>query len=173
MCPVFFADPKDADLRAEEQAFLLGSDLLVIPPWAENPALPKGIWENVSLVDGDVAKFQARLKIRGGSIIPAGKIIQHTGENSLDPLTLLVCLDEQGSAAGELYWDGGDGFQYESGDFGRWRFTAQRDGEKVMVKLDKSAGRHALPSNANIEVITRDGVRRGSGSLKSGVTISL
>ncbi len=41
------------------------------------------------------------MKIRGGAIIPTGKIIQNTTENSLDPLTLLVCLDEQGKAAGK------------------------------------------------------------------------
>lgn len=43
------------------------------------------------------------MKIRGGSIIPTGKIIQNTTENSLDPLTLLVCLDEQGKATGSMY----------------------------------------------------------------------
>ncbi len=173
MRPVFFADPKDADLRSEEQAFLLGGDLLVIPPWAENPALPRGIWRNVSLVDGDDGKYQAHLKIRGGSIVPAGKIVQNTGENSLDPLTLLVSLDDGGHATGDLYWDSGDGFGYESGDYGRWRFIAQRDGTKVTVKLDKSAGKRTVPPVANIEVITPDGVHRGSGSLTSGVTISL
>ena len=45
------------------------------------------------------------MKIRGGSIIPTGKIIQNTTENSLDPLTLVVCLDEQGKDDGSMYWD--------------------------------------------------------------------
>lgn len=78
MAPVFFADPKDESLRAEEQAFMLGTDLLIIPAFAKNPSLPKGIWENLSLVKGDTkGKYQAKLKVRGGSIIPVGKIIQN------------------------------------------------------------------------------------------------
>ncbi len=35
MAPVFFADPKDESLRAEEQAFMLGTDLLIIPAFAK------------------------------------------------------------------------------------------------------------------------------------------
>ena len=85
MAPVFFADPKDESLRAEEQAFMLGTDLLIIPAFAKNPSLPKGIWENLSLVKGDTkGKYQAKLKVRGGSIIPVGKIIQNVNENSID-----------------------------------------------------------------------------------------
>ena len=45
MAPVFFADPKDQALRSEEQAFMLGTDILVIPAFAKNPSLPKGIWD--------------------------------------------------------------------------------------------------------------------------------
>ena len=56
----------------------------------------------------DKDSYQAKLKIRGGAIIPTGKIIQNTNEKSLDPLTLLVCLDEKGEAHGTLYWDEGD-----------------------------------------------------------------
>ena len=40
MKPVFFADPKDLSLRSEEQAFLLGENLLVVPRWASNVDLP-------------------------------------------------------------------------------------------------------------------------------------
>ncbi|MBN2163165.1 MAG: DUF5110 domain-containing protein [Pontiellaceae bacterium] len=172
MRPVFFSDPADADLRTEEEAFLLGDDLLVIPSWASNPSLPKGLWRNLSLVNGDDGKYQAQLKIRGGSIIPAGKIIQNTNEESLDPLTLLVCLDENGEAAGDLYWDSGDGFEYQSGDYGRWQFRAKQVGDKVMVKVAKSTGRQRLPVRATVEVITSDGVLRGSGSLTAGISVA-
>ena len=76
---------------------MLGTDLLIIPAFAKNPSLPKGIWENLSLVKGDTkGKYQAKLKVRGGSIIPVGKIIQNVNENSFDPLTLVVCPDEDG-----------------------------------------------------------------------------
>lgn len=118
MRPVFFADPKDTLLRAEEQAFLIGENLLVVPEWAQNPALPKGIWRNLSLIPGDDKdSYQAKLKIRGGAIIPTGKIIQNTNEKSLDPLTLLVCLDEKGEAHGTLYWDEGDNWSFKDGNY--------------------------------------------------------
>lgn len=101
-------------MRAEEEAFLIGNNLLIIPAYAKQPALPKGIWKELSLVKGDNCdKYQAKMKIRGGSIIPTGKIIQNTTENSLDPLTLLVCLDEQGKADGSMYWDAGDGWAFK------------------------------------------------------------
>ena len=104
MQPVFFADPKDPDLRGEDQAFLFGPDLLVVPRWAESPKLPKGIWRDVSLLDGTSEQdgYQPALKIRGGAILPLGKVVQNTSENSFDPLTLLVCLDEKGQARGSL-----------------------------------------------------------------------
>ena len=35
MAPVFMADPADPEIRAEQQAFLLGTDILVIPAFAE------------------------------------------------------------------------------------------------------------------------------------------
>ena len=56
MRPVFFADPKDLSLRAEEEAFLIGDNLLIIPAYAKQPALPKGIWKELSL-DKDTWRF--------------------------------------------------------------------------------------------------------------------
>lgn len=65
MEPVFFADPKDLRLRSEQQAFLLGDNVLVIPAFAENPVLPYGIWENMTLIDGEYSdKYQAKLKTK-------------------------------------------------------------------------------------------------------------
>ena len=133
MRPVFFADPKDLSLRAEEEAFLIGDDLLIIPAFANHPNLPKGIWRELSLVEGDKQnKYQAKIKLRGGSIVPTGKIIQNTNEKSLDPLTLLVCLDSQGQAKGTMYWDAGDGWTFKKGDYSQQTFTAEKDGNTVI-----------------------------------------
>lgn len=176
MRPIFFADPKDLSLRAEEKAFLVGDDLLVIPSFAKKTALPKGIWEDLSLVDGDKdGKYQAKLKIRGGSIIPTGKIIQNTTENSLDPLMLLVCLDEQGKASGSMYWDDGDGWSYQKGDYSLQQFTAERNGNKVMVKLVGKTGKRELENKgmAIVKVITKQGIRLASGNLTEGIEVGL
>jgi alpha-glucosidase len=177
MAPVFFADSKDSRLRAEEQAFLLGENLLVVPAFAKDPLLPSGIWEELNLIEGEKQdKYQAKLSIRGGSIIPAGKVIQNAGENSFDPLSLFVCLDKDGKAAGELYLDSGDGFGFQKGDYALLTFTAEKQNDTVIVKVANIEGKR----NSNEEVkavsvsLVLDGkTYTGTGALKDGITIAL
>jgi len=177
MEPVFFADPKDLKLRAEQEAFLLGDNLLVVPAFSTNPTLPNGIWEKLSLVDGDMQdKYQATLKVKGGSIIPAGKIIQNTNETSFDPLTLIVCLDEKGSAEGKLFTDDGDGWGFRRGDYSLLKFTAKRVGHKVIVRLNGKEGNRKIEKGIkkiNVEVLLKGKVYRASGSLKYGIQIDV
>ena len=177
MCPVFFADPKDTLLRAEEQAFLIGENLLVVPKWAQNPALPKGIWRNLSLIPGDDKdSYQAKLKIRGGTIIPTGKVIQNTNEKSLDPLTLLVCLDEKGEAHGTLYWDEGDNWSFKDGNYSFQHFTAIRTADnKVQVKITQKKGKYITENNdmAIVKIITDKGIYQASGNLVEGIEVQL
>lgn len=177
MRPVFFADPKDTLLRAEEQAFLIGENLLVVPEWAQNPALPKGIWRNLSLIPGDDKdSYQAKLKIRGGAIIPTGKVIQNTNEKSLDPLTLLVCLDEKGEAHGTLYWDEGDNWSFKDGNYSFQHFTAIRTADnKVQVKITQKKGKYITENNdmAIVKIITDKGIYQASGNLVEGIEVQL
>lgn len=177
MRPVFFADPKDTLLRAEEQAFLIGENLLVVPEWAQSPALPKGIWRNLSLIPGDDKdSYQAKLKIRGGAIIPTGKIIQNTNEKSLDPLTLLVCLDEKGEAHDTLYWDEGDNWSFKDGNYSFQHFTAIRTADnKVQVKITQKKGKYITENNdmAIVKIITDKGIYQASGNLVEGIEVQL
>lgn len=177
MRPVFFADPKDTLLRAEEQAFLIGENLLVVPEWAQNPALPKGIWRNLSLIPGDDKdSYQAKLKIRGGAIIPTGKIIQNTNEKSLDPLTLLVCLDEKGEAHGTLYWDEGDNWSFKDGNYSFQHFTAIRTADnKVQVKITQKKGKYITENNdmAIVKICNDKGIYQASGNLVEGIEVQL
>ncbi len=170
MQPVFFADPKDPDLRTEDVAFLFGPDLLVVPRWAESPKLPKGVWRDVSLLDGKVEQdgYQPALKIRGGAIVPLGKVVQSTAEESLDPLTLLVCLDDKGQAQGNLYEDEGDGFGYQQGRSTLTHFTASREGDAVVVRQD-AKGTHPTA----VEVVTPQGIARATGNLADGIRVNL
>lgn len=155
MRPVFMADPADLSLRKEEGAFMIGADLLVIPSWAKQPNLPKGLWREISLVSGDREDLdQARLLVRAGVIVPLGRVVQNTTEDSLSPLTLLVCLDAKGQATGQLYEDDGDGFGYEKGLYRLTTYVAERRGGRVEVKVvgreGKWAGQVAEPE---IEVV--------------------
>ncbi|HEY1581582.1 MAG TPA: TIM-barrel domain-containing protein [Chthoniobacterales bacterium] len=166
MQPVFFADPKDASLRGEEGAFLFGPDLLVVPRWVDSPKLPQGIWREISLVDPTREKdgYQATVKIRGGAIVPLGKVIQNTNENSLDPLTLLVCLDKNGRASGELYEDAGDGFGFEKGQYALTHYEAAREGERIVVRMTRRDGQLTIPKRTvRVRLIAEHQVLESSG----------
>ena len=143
MRPVFFADLKDQDLRQEQQVFLLGADLLVVPKWAENPHLPQGIWRTVSLVgeDSEKSHFQPDLKQKGGSVIPLGKVIQSTTAYKTDSVTLLVCLDKDLKAQGTMYNDAGEGFGYKKGQYELNLFNAEVSGKTVTVTCSRVEGK--------------------------------
>jgi alpha-glucosidase len=164
MRPLFFADPRDPSLRAEDQLFLLGQDLLVIPHLQESdtPASPKGIWRPVSLVGEDAAAdhYQPDVRVRGGAIIPLGPVMQHTGEKPLDPLTLVVSLDQNGSADGWLYEDQGEGFAYKHGRYKITTFAAKRIGESLLLMSSDSIG--LLPNRPRaleVKVLTDSGTQ--------------
>jgi alpha-glucosidase len=167
MRPVFFADATDASLRREEQAFLIGDDLLVQPAWAPDAARPKGLWHPLTLVAGDGADpHQAQLFIRGGAVLPVGRAVQHTGERSDDPLTLLVCFDKQGCAEGRLYEDAGDGFGYRAGDYrlAHYKATRRADGQ-VDVQVS-ATGHRPVPAErvVRVLVVEADGRQRAAGT---------
>ena len=107
MRPLFMADAKDLSLRSEDRAFLLGGDLMVRPQWAPEVAQPNGgSWQKLTLEEG-TDSYQAELRQRPGSIIPLANLAQSTAEMRTDSLTLLVCLDNNGEAVGQLYEDDG------------------------------------------------------------------
>ncbi len=159
MQPVFFADPKDADLRAEDRAFLFGPDLLVVPRWTDAPKLPKGVWHEVSLLDGKREEdgFQPTLKVRGGAIVPMEDVVQSTGESSSSPLTLLAWLADDGQAHGTLHEDSGDGFAYHDGEYALTHHEATTDGDVVTVWQDQVEGEMPLPEREMmVGVVTRN-----------------
>jgi alpha-glucosidase len=176
MRPVFFADVRDPSLRSEDQAFLVGDDVLVVPKWAQSPHLPKGIWRRVSLVGEDSAtdKYQVDLKLRGGAIVPLGKVIQNTTEKSLDPLTLLVSLDANGRATGQLYEDAGDGYGYRNGDYRLTTYEASlKDGQVSVVVAKVEGNRPTAPTRVAVQVVTDAGVFAGEGRPDTAILVKL
>jgi alpha-glucosidase len=175
MDPVFFADLRDPSLRAEDREFLLGRDLLIVPKWANHPRPPGGIWRSFSLVDGDLGdKYQAGLRIRGGAIIPLGRVIQNTTEESLDPLTLLVSPDARGNASGQLFEDAGDGYGYRDGDYLLTAYRAERRGNAVVVSVAHEEGRRRRPERVIVvQVVADGGVFTASGRDGSPIVVPL
>jgi alpha-glucosidase len=144
MRPVFMADAKDTSLRSEDKAFLLGGDLMVVPNWAGQVAMPKGEWCKLDLssMNTKVQKndIQAQLLQRPGSVIPIANLAQSTSELRTDSLTLMVCLDADRQAVGTLYEDAGDGFGYRTGDYRLSRIEAMVEKNHLLVSISKVEG---------------------------------
>ncbi len=161
MRPVFFADPKDTSLRAEERAFLVGGDVLIVPVWAKDATLPHGDWQPIFPVEKDaspVDSYQADARLRPGAILPLGEVVQSTVEDSLKALTLVVNLDDSGHAAGTLYEDAGDGYGYQHGDYLLTSYTAERQGDVVTVRLANTDGNRSRPKRpVTLKVLGKNG----------------
>lgn len=176
MRPVFFADPGDPALRQEEQAFLLGENLLVIPCWARNVKLPRGIWRETHLLDGvsENDGFQPAVRIRPGAIIPLGQPIQHTGEYNLETITLLASSDQGGNAEGWLYEDAGDGFEYQKGQYALTRFQLHYGNGRVRVTAEQREGKLAPRSRKlAVRLVTNTGELVGSGEFSGTIELAL
>jgi alpha-glucosidase len=173
--PIFFADPADPALRAEDDAFLLGSDVMVVaqvvPDRTRLPALPRGIWREFEhAADPDLP----RLLLRGGSIVPGGPDMAYTDEKPLDPLTLWVCPDAQGVAEGTLYEDAGEGHGHAKGEFLWSRYRAQVQGDVMTLRLDAAEGERPRPSRrVVVRVVLDDRTVEGEGRDGEVIRISL
>ena len=142
MRPLFMADETDASLRAEQKVYLVGSDLMIIPRWANQPtypALPKGDWDIIPFEEKDDL-YQAFVAQRPGSIVPLANLVQSTDFYKVDSLTLLVNPDAEGKAVGTLYEDAGEGFGYRTGDYALSELTATSTAKTITVSIRKNEG---------------------------------
>jgi alpha-glucosidase len=176
MRPVFLADPADSRLRHEEQAFLLGENLLVISHWAKNVALPRENWRETHLLGGTRENdgYQAVVRIRPGALIPLSEPIQQTGEYDLGTLTLLASPDSKGDADGWLYEDAGDGFDYKKGQYALTHFRLHQSVGKVHIAAEQTEGH--LPPRARklkIHLATNAGELVGAGDITGSADLIL
>jgi alpha-glucosidase len=178
--PVFFADPADASLREEDHAFLIGSDVLVEPVLTEANlhafTVPSGIWRELTIVGEDPSSTPELpvMKLRGGAILPLGRLVQSTTEALLDPLTLMVSLDAEGRAEGVLYEDDGEGYGYEAGDYLLTTYAAVRSGDRVEISVASEEGDRERPARmVTVMVITNSGSFQASGADGSVIGVSL
>jgi alpha-glucosidase len=177
--PLFFADPSDPRLRAEDDAFLLGANLLVVPQTSPDqkrePPLPEDIWRRVGLIPGDANDPDLPvLLLRGGAILPIGPAMEFVDEKPLDPLELVICLDATGRAEGWLYEDAGEGSGYQKGEFRLTRFWAHTEGELVTVTSEIVEGVWPRPARqVRIRVLTgsKEAVSEGPNSQPMKVVV--
>ncbi|OZJ06992.1 hypothetical protein BZG36_00191 [Bifiguratus adelaidae] len=146
MRPMFFEFPQDERTFALEDQFMVGPALLVKPVVNEGqtvqsiylPSGPNGsqIWydyftqKKVTLPSsGQEIKTTVGIEdipvyLRGGSIVARRDRQRRSSYGMVyDPFTLIVALDEEGNAEGELYLDDGETFDYEKGAYIHHRFT--------------------------------------------------
>jgi alpha-glucosidase len=130
----------------------------LMPDSTRVPVLPKGDWRAFDLTREQHPDLPT-LKLRPGAILPVGPEQQFTDQKPLDPLTLIVNLDEKGIAFGELYEDAGDGFGYKDGDYLLTTYGAERTAQGVRVMVARTEGRRARPDRELIvRVLTPTGV---------------
>ena len=188
MRPLFMADPKDLSLRREDRAFLLGGDLMVAPkdPGAplsppEGGTIASGIntlqkkWTPISSAlktieapSGAVGGGHPLLLQRPGSIIPMAQLAQSTAELRTDSLTLLVVLDADGQATGQLYEDEGDGFSYRSGNYRQSRLEASLAGRQLSVSLRHTDGHMPAPAQRWLRIACIRGGRAQFSAWQQG-----
>ncbi|MFN9132138.1 MAG: TIM-barrel domain-containing protein [Phycisphaerales bacterium] len=175
MQPLFFADPADTRLHGEDDAFLVGPDLMVsTQPVFERtrqpmrprmyPGAPAGLdnWMRVGFTgfagDDNANLDLPELYLRPGAIVPTGPVEEFTAQLPLNPLTLLINLDQNGGATGKLYEDAGDGYGYMTGDYLLTTYTAQRSGDSVTVQIAATEGSRArLSRPMNVRLFLHDG----------------
>ena len=139
MRPLFMADSKDLNLRSEDRSFLLGGDLMIRPQWAEHTAMPQQEWQCLELEE-TADSYQCELRQRPGSVIPLANLAQSTATQRTDSLTLLVCVDGEGKAVGQLYEDEGDGFGYREGRYRQTTIEATLRKKQLQVTLRQTDG---------------------------------
>jgi len=133
MRPLWFDFPNDQTTYPIETEYLIGSDLLINPVTSENansvsvyfPGDRTQRWYDVNdfteYKGGNTETILTPLeKIpvfqRGGSIIPRKERARRSSALMVnDPYTLVIAVDENQSAIGELYIDDGETFDYTRG----------------------------------------------------------
>jgi alpha-glucosidase len=179
MRPLLMADPADPALRDAEDSFLLGPDLLVRarvrPTGPCRAPMPRGLWRRIEPVDHTEVDDEhlPELFVRGGAILPMGPLMQHTGQRRLDPVTLVISLDEAGEARGELFEDDGDGFGYREGDCLHTVYAAKRIDHRVRVWVEAASGNRQRPLRAAEVIVLLDGGRVARATGVGGDAISV
>ena len=141
-----------------DRSFMLGSDIFVSPvtqPFRKHDFiwLPPGAWYdmNTGLVhaSGQPVPVPADLEYlpifaRAGAIIPTQSVVQHTGEQPVEPMILDVWTGE-GTATGERYEDDGISLKYQSGGFARTRLRCGRKKGVLVFGMRRAQGQLKLP----------------------------
>ena len=119
-------------------------------------------------VGGASSSAHPLLLQRPGSIIPMAQLAQSTAELRTDSLTLLVVLDADGQATGQLYEDEGDGFSYRSGNYRQSSLEASLAGRQLTVSLRHADGHMPAPAQRWLRIACIRGGRAQFSAWQQG-----
>ena len=193
MRPLILEYPADNRFTYESTSFLFGQDLLVAPVLRADirereVRFPEGTWYDhwtgVPVAGGANKTVPAPLEriplfVRAGAIIPTQQVVQHTGEQPIDPLTLTVYpLLTNGTASRSYYEDDGLSFDYQKGVVFRRTHTQQRIGPLMIIDIGAAEGSYVPPTRTLVVKIVNaetrpvavhvDGIVADSLSASSG-----
>lgn len=130
--------PTDAQAWSIDEQFLWGSSLLIAPviyenhTWKEVYLPSQERWFNYYTGEEQMhygyQNFSADydylpLFVRGGAILPRQQSAMNTVRARRNPMNLLIVLDEQQTAQGNLFWDDGDSVDtYERSNYNYFNF---------------------------------------------------
>jgi alpha-glucosidase len=158
MRPLFMEEPTNTALRSQQQAFMLGDELLITPKWATGVVKPSGTWTSISLVGENSLTdiYQPNIEIKAGSILPLGQIIQSTANYTADSLTLIVALDDNDRATGSVYTDAGEGYAYQTGSYLMRNFNVKPLGTDsiVLTAIVDSGSLSTATNRYNVGIVT-------------------
>eukprot|EP00532_Pseudo-nitzschia_australis_P006927 CAMPEP_0168165410 /NCGR_PEP_ID=MMETSP0139_2-20121125/1474_1 /TAXON_ID=44445 /ORGANISM="Pseudo-nitzschia australis, Strain 10249 10 AB" /LENGTH=1079 /DNA_ID=CAMNT_0008082529 /DNA_START=8 /DNA_END=3244 /DNA_ORIENTATION=+ len=155
--------PKTEILYSVDDQFLIGSDLLV------KPVTAPGVTQSVVQFPGDDVWYDAESLLmvakqgmngavqeitvpsdidtipvfqRGGSVIPRKlRLRRSTHTMTRDPYTLYVALDKDGRAAGSLYMDDENTFNYaRKNEFASAKFSIEMNGNYGFIRNSPTVG---------------------------------
>ncbi|XP_073343836.1 sucrase-isomaltase, intestinal [Pagrus major] len=121
--PVMHEFYSDSSTWTVDRQFLWGRNLLITPvldPGVEQVRayIPDAVWYNYETmerladrkmyVDMHLPGDKLGLHIRGGAILPTQRPNVTTTYSRLNPMGLIIALDDNKQATGELFWDDGD-----------------------------------------------------------------
>ncbi|KAK4251780.1 glycoside hydrolase [Corynascus novoguineensis] len=128
--------PDEPWLAGADRQFMLGPAVMVTPCLEQGATTVEGIfpginqktvwydWYTAKAVPGDILPGQnvtieaplghIPVYLRGGSVVPVQEPGMTTAESRKNPWGLLVALDPEGSAEGELYLDDGESLEPEA-----------------------------------------------------------
>ena len=175
--PIWWEFPSDRRFADAEDCVMVGPSILVIPVLEEHQIqkkvwLPMQRWYDFRTLKEKTNKetvetFETPLSvtpvlIRGGSILAVKTWMRRTSFLMMnDPFTIIVALDENETAKGELYLDDGMTYQSFNGDLIHRRFTY---GDGVLsnrnIETTKGKGEFFDKYKAKIERIKVVGLDR-------------